>query len=1026
MGRLKRLVAWLKGRRVHVSRIARRRIALGAASALLVAGGVGTGVAIRYASMLDRIVNPTSTSATEEQIEATKQDNTQLAARVASEGCVLLKNDADATGRTALPIPRQTTKVNVFGWASTAWIGGGSGSGGVTSTPTGLLEALRGYGIEYNEELSGMYESFQGAREFNYTLHSSPEESSRLYEPSIDDERYYSKQLLADARSFSDTAIVVIGRLAGESNDLPMAQYKRVSKGAGLVRDVSRRTLALSEEEEGLLAYVGKTYEHVVVVLNTGNVMELGQLEAIGGIDACLLAGYTGSDGASAIPQVLWGDIDPSGRTTDTWSYDLSTAASYANSGKWGVGSYQDSEGLYPNDGTAIGNLGAPRAYGQVSYVDYAEGPYVGYRWYETADAEGFWAGESNGHGQGYDAVVQYPFGYGLSYTSFSWEVVEGPDDGEALSGDDAVRFVVRVTNTGQVAGRDVVQLYASHPYVAGQIEKPSVELAAYAKTGVLAPGDSQELTLEVSMRDLASYDSADANANGFVGYELDAGQYGFSLRHDAHTPDASAGASVTCIMRRGAEFPTDAVTGAEVTNRFTGESAAAGAGIDGVDTGQQIRYLTRADFSGTFPRESVRSREMDETLRELNLYTAEEAIAWSQEQKADAVRMSAPGRLKVERNGKLTGLGRTLGSDFNDPQWEDLLDQLDEDQALRLVCDAYSGTSEVKSLGKRGTRDADGPSQIGGFTGFNAGTGFPCPWVLSQSWDAALAREVGRAIGHQAAQLGYDGWYAPAANLHRSPVGGRNYEYCSEDPLIAGDICGNMVAGAGEAGVYCYVKHLIANDGEAYIYRDGVYTWLSEQTLRELYLKPFQLLVERYGATGMMTSYNRLGAVWAGGSHALLTSVLREEWGFHGAVITDYSDHPAYMNGDAMLRAGGDLWMAGTKLAGDTDSAAYRAELRRVAKDVLWTQLSARVSNERYVEQTGDTAMERPSVVGAFPVWKVAVGAIDAVAFGLWALALCSWLRERGRLRTAAGPSQDALPADDDNSGAPPAPGTR
>ena len=1060
----------------HRGRVIRRRAFVAGAAALTGAAAVGTGVAARYASMLNRIVNPTSTDVSDEERAATTKTAERLAERVETEGAVLLRNEpindrarlherraaatAAATGSEApagegtattaastgegapstapstaavtsapapttpsatdtptpsddapteptLPIPASVLKVNVFGWAQTAWLGGGSGSGGIKSTDTTLLSALDAYGIQHNAELTRAYEGFQVGREYTATLHSWPEQSSRLYEPDIHDEAYFSEELLDRALDYSDTAIVVIGRLAGESNDVPEVQYKRTQKGGKIVRDLTRCTLALSREEERLLAYVGANYERTIVLVNTGNVMELGPVESIPGIGAVLLVGYTGQKSASAIPALLWGDETPSGRTTDTWAYDLSTAASYANSGKWGVGAYTGAEGLYPADGTTCGNLGEPYAYRQVSYVDYAEGPYVGYRWYETADAEGFWADVSNEYGAGYEGVVQYPFGYGLSYTSFSWDVVDRPQEGLRADLVDSFSVTVDVTNTGSHAGADVVQLYVRPPYVRGQIEKPSLVLAAYARTGTLEAGQSEELTLTVYLRDLASYDYSDANGNGFKGFELDAGTYEFTLRHDAHTPDAAVPV-MTFRLVRTRQFPTDAATGAEVRNRFTAPDAPDGAGIDGTDTGQDIAYLSRADFPATFPRAAERRRAMPEGLVDLNLFGKAEAEAWSRGEavagypsgEVARVHMGGLGSDRVEYEGELTSLGRTLGASFDDAAWEGLLDQVRPAEAVQLVCDAYSGTSELASVGRASTKDADGPAQMGGFTGFSVGTGFPCPWVLAQTWDAGLAREVGRVIGHQAGQLGYGGWYAPAANLHRSPVGGRNYEYCSEDPFVTGEVAGNMVAGAREAGIFTFVKHLIVNDGEAHIFRDGVYTWLTEQTLRELYLRPFQRLVETYGATGMMSSYNRLGGVWAGGSRSLLTDVLRGEWGFRGAVITDYSDHPAYMCGTQALAAGGDLWMAGTELTGDTSTPVFRAELRRVAKDVLYMGLNARVTNEGYVASSGDESMAKPRITGALPLWPVAVGIVDVAALALLALAVRFALRDRVRDR--------------------------
>ncbi len=856
----------------------------------------------------------------EAAVTATNDSARALASEVEAQGAVLLANDG------TLPLSSDATRVNVFGWASTDWQGGGSGSGCVTSVETDLISALNDAGIETNTELTGMYQDFRAAGKRPKTLSSKPEESSVLFEPSIADRTCYTEELLRDARDFSDTAIVVLQRYAGESNDMPLVQYKVNEKNGSVVTDATRTSLDLSTEEEALLAYVGATYENVIVVVNSANPMALGALESTPGIDAVLLAGYTGQHGAEALPRILWGEVNPSGRTVDTYAYDLSSAPSYASASEH-VGAYTQADGLYPADGTLNGNFSLPEGYDQVSYVDYSEGIYVGYKWYETADAEGFWDGVSNEHGTGYEGVVQYPFGYGLSYTTFDWKVVDAPPQGSTL-GDEA-SVTVRVTNTGDVAGRDVVELYCSAPYTAGGIEKSSVVLGDYAKTDLLAPGESEDVTL---------------------------------LRHDAHAVDDAAGATIELSLPEGRHYPTDEKTGAQVTNRFTGQDATDGVSADGLGTGQDITYLSRADFAGTYP-EIASTRVMPTSVAALNLYTDEERAA-DDARSATMPTTGARNGLAIERNGIITGLGRKLGANYGDPQWDSLLDQLTVAEMEQLVTNAYSGASPLASVGRTSeTRELDGPAQIESFVPTNPGTGFPSAVVLAQTWNRDLARQVGLACGEQAAQRGLSGWYAPCANLHRTPFGGRNYEYYSEDSLLVGQTCGNVVAGARDTGVYCYVKHLALNDGEAYVYRDGVYTWLSEQTLREVYLEPFRTVVEDYGGTALMSSYNRVGAVWAGGSEALLTDVLRGEWGFNGVVVTDFSDHTAYMNGDQMLRHGGDLWMqmSGGSLASNPSSASYVSDLRRATKDFLYAYLDARVANESYVDATGDISAARP-----------------------------------------------------------------
>ena len=883
-------------------------IGLGLSVILLVAVLVGTYVLSTMATIIDSFIGAPSGHYSDAEIADTKVKAEALAADVEAEGTVLVQNNDNT-----LPLAVDNKKINVFGWASTAWLGGGSGSGGVSSVNTDLLAALTAYGVAYNTELTDMYKDFQDGREYTRTLSAWPEQSGRLYEPDINNQTYYTQSMLDNAKSFSDTA------------------------------------------------------------------------------DACLIAGLSGSEGATAVPEMLWGDREPSGRTADTWAYDLTTAASYANAGMEGVGKYSAADGLYPADGTTNGNLDTPYTYEQVSYVDYAEGIYIGYKWYETADAEGYWDAERNEHGTGYDAVVQYPFGYGLSYTSFDWKVTDAAANGSALTKDGNVTVKVAVTNTGDRAGKDVVQLYYTAPYTAGGIEKSSVELGAFAKTKELAPGESEEVTLTVPVSDMASYDAYDANHNGFTGYELDAGDYIFTVRHDAHDVDDDANATITCSLPAGVQYAEDTATGNAVSNKFTGSDAIDGVSLDGSDSDQNVTYLTRADFAGTFPKTNTPTRAMTDNVKALNLYTADDANGWINDAD-EAITTGAKNGLKIEDNGETTDLGFRLGSDFNDPQWDALLDQLTVDEMENLYINAYGGLAELKSVGKSKSKDADGPAQIGGFTGMGAGTGFPSSSTLAQTWNADLAQEEGRTIGTQALQNGYTGWYAPATNMHRSPFNGRNYEYYSEDSLLSGVICGNTVTGANQAGVYTYVKHFICNDGESGIYRDSVYTWMTEQTLRETYLRPFQMLVEDYDAVGLMSSYNRIGAVWAGGSEALLTGILRDEWGFDGAVITDYCDHHSYMNGDQALRTGGSLWMAGFtggEMAFETGSNSYLQALRRATKEALYMYLHVRVTNRDYADSIGDTTAVRHAFTTSVFGWRHLVALIDIVAVVLFALAV-------------------------------------
>ena len=979
----------IRQKKIHSKKKGTLRPGLVITSLVLAFSIAVTGTAVYFKDIVNMYLAADRTRVSEEEMADTAQKSTDLSQEIQSEGSVLLKNS-----KNTLPLSDTVRQVNVFGWASTQWLGGGSGSGRITQVKTDFLSALKDAGISYNEELIQMYREFQSKRPYSDTLNSWPEESCRLYEPHISDREYYTEELLDHARAYSDTAIVVVGRFAGESNDCPRVQYKQTKKGGEITEDTKRTYLDLSEEEEALLRYAGVSYKNVILVLNTGNVMALGAIDRLSGIDACLYAGFTGESGARALPEILWGRINPSGRTADTWAYDFSTAASYANAGGEGVGRYTNGETLYPADGTKCGNLGEGFAYDQVSYVDYTEGIYVGYRWYETADAQHFWDRVENRYGRGYEGVVQYPFGYGLSYTDFQWELLEAPEDGTAPDPYGEIRITLRVTNRGTRAGKDVVQLYVSPPYTPGEIEKSSVSLAAYEKTSLLEPGAGEILTLTVPVSFFASYDERDANKNGFQGYELEAGEYELSLRTDAHHPAVMNRNTIRLKVNSGTLYDTDPMTGAPVFNKFTGAQAQDGISIDGSDAGQHISYLSRTDFEKSFPKDNVPVRRLSYRGASLNLYTREQADTWLpdgeiviQAQEYRNKKNVKKLNLMIERLGNLTELGYELGKNWEDPRWEEVLDQLTFSDMENLFLHGYVKTEPLSVLGKPLAREADGPAQIGSFHQIPAGTGFPNAVVLAQSWNNELAREMGRAVAKEAGQFGYSGWYAPAVNLHRSPFDGRNYEYYSEDPLISGHMGGLVVRGSLDMGVYCYVKHLICNDQESGIYRDGIYTWMTEQTLRELYLKPFQMLVQNYGATGFMTAYNRIGAVWAGGSQALLTGILKDEWGFHGAIITDYADHHKYMNGDQALRAGGSLWMDGIlndgrfRFLSDENEASYHHALRRASKEVLYMYLNARAENRAYSRKMDDPGLLKPVIYPAFPLWGAALGIFDLMA---------------------------------------------
>ncbi|MBE7088565.1 MAG: glycoside hydrolase [Clostridiales bacterium] len=994
---------------------------------------------------------------------ASRAEGSALAEQIQEEGTVLVKN-AEQNGKNVLPLNKdEVTKVNVFGWAATDWVISGSGSGQVKRYgAVGFLEALTEYGIEYNTQLTSMYESYRANREFSImggngggetdgnpstgSLHSFNYEFSRLYEPKIDDSNYYSNEILENAKEYSDTAFVVIGRVSGESNDSPKVQYKGnpgTSRTTGMLPesniDGTRTYLEISTEEEALLEYVAQNYDNVIVLINSTNVMELGFVETIEGIDACLIAATTGTVGAKALPSLIYGEkvveekddngevintttvaISPSGRTADTYAYDLSTSSTYTTvgSGNDTTNFYLNANGLYPTN-TQHTNGSSNVPYTGVAYTDYVESIYVGYKWYETADTMGFWnsdyAKDLWGISNGYEDVVQYPFGYGLSYTDFEWAItyLEQPN-GSTLSANDVIKVGVEVTNVGTVAGQDVVELYFTAPYTASGIEKSSVNLAAYAKTtNILQPGESGYVELELVVSDMASYDYSEIKVSS-GGYILEEGEYVLSLRKDAHT---LAGEKVvngpksvhgTDTLIYNVSHDTNCIS--EAANLFTGEYALDGVAIDGNSDGTaEITYLSRGDFEGTFSSERAANREMHENIRALNLYTREMAEAWA-DPNAESVTFgdSSQGGVVGEyqtvdgqRTYVLNDLGLTLGRDFDAPEWEEVLNRITLDEAKYLVLHGYTETPAINSIGKPKTLDLDGPNQIGSFASINGTTGYSSI-VLAQTWNIELAYSMGLAFASECSENGVNGWYGPGVNIHRSPFGGRNYEYYSEDALMSGLICAKVVEAAKNKGVFCWLKHLALYESESG--RDGMYNWLTEQALREIYLKPFEIAVKKGGSTAIMTSYGRIGAVWTGGSSTLLNELVRGEWGYQGAFLTDYSDHTEFMNTDHMIRGGGDIFMrvGGGSFAYETSSNSFKLALRSATKNLVYMWLNALATNADYNEKIASGEIQDSIVVPVSPElnfrWYIPVLiALDVIAVVGCAAWIVITLRKKG-----------------------------
>ncbi len=898
--------------------------------------------------------------------EKTLSEGTQLCEDITEEGIVLLKNDSDSSGNAALPLSEdEISKVNVFGWAAYDWMTCtfGSGYSNTNLEKMKFFDALDEAGIEYNTTLYNMYKNFYSAtvseygisdlREYRGDVGVGTTQKFILHEPG---EAYYTDEVIDEAREFSDVALVVIGRTGGEAADLCKYQDKQpqTNGSTAYTRTTDRTYLQLSTEEEEMIAAAESACSKVIVILNVSNTMECGFIDD-DDISAALLVGLTGLTGVRSVINVLRGEkevedengdtetvtVNPSGRTVDTYAYDISSAPSSVNAG------YDPT--YYTNRNT----------YYYDAYIDYYEGIYVGYKYYETAAYEGY---------IDYESTVQYPFGYGLSYTTFEWNVIEIEINGEEysykpgtaipLAEDDDIVIYVSVENTGDMAGMDVVEVYYTAPYYEGEIEKSSVVLADFAKTAVIEPGESKNVRLEFTVQSMASYDCYDANGNGHAGYELDSGNYYIKFMKDSHDSadmgeDSICESAVHCTIPSGGyDYDTDEATGNTVENRFTGTDTIDNCDLDGSEEGADIVYLSRADFAGTFPTAKVTRSQTSEAQ------SVATATTPTDEQ------LEATGYADAEMPDTSHDAGITIDNmmtceGYDDPDWQDLICEITTSELFELVRNGYFKTAAIASVGKAEYVDLDGPGGLNTRVTSSTSCSFiayPNETLIAQTWDTDLAYAMGMSVGTEASDsnAGIRGWYGPAANIHRNPYDGRNGEYYSEDAILSGKFAAQVVKGAKDMGLYCYMKHFAANETETN--RSGLFTFMTEQTLRELYLKPFELAVKDGGANALMTSMNRIGRTWSGATYGLCTQILREEWGFNGTLVTDWMDTGSrYMTVYKGIWAGNDIWLNNTDADSLFNDSAYNTDpvfvslAQNVAHDVLWTLVDTEQVRQAY-----------------------------------------------------------------------------
>ena len=855
----------------------------------------------------------------------------ELAKEVQSEAITMLKND-DSN------LPLSNKKVNVFGWGSTNPVYGGTGSGSMSDQydTVSLLDGMKEAGLETNADLSKLYTDYRADRPVvamwsqDWTLPEVPADQ-------------YSDSLISDAKSFSDEAVVVITRVGGEGADLPTNMkaetitYKNNSKDYDDFQD-GEHFLQLSKTERDMIDLVTKNFDKVTLVYNGANAFQFDFLSNYPQIKSVLWCPPAGQTGFSALGDVLAGETNPSGKTSDTFVKNLTKTPVFNNTDGAAAASSSsvgaDGAFVYDNvDDLAAKYTGFTGQENTVlpSFVNYVEGIYVGYKFYETAADEGL---------INYDDTVIYPFGYGLSYTSFEQKM------GDVSYKDGKVTFDVTVTNTGDTAGKDVVEVYYNPPYTDGGIEKASKNLVAFEKTEKLDPGASETVKIEFDDDDMASYDNKGAKA-----WVLEKGDYTISIQSDSHHVIDSEKINVADTITYDSESNTHNNDQTVATNQF---DYAAG----------DVTYLSRANHFANYA---------EATAAPTNFSMSDEVkAAFTNNGNYDPTKYDDDSD-EMPTTGAKNGLrlADMYGKDYDDADWEKLLDQLTFDDMDNLIANGGYGTPAVSSVGKIQLTDADGPASLNNnFTGVGS-IGFPASTAFACTWNKDLAKQFGEMIGDMAHDMHVAGWYAPAMNIHRGAFSGRTFEYFSEDSLLSGVMASNEIAGAKEKGVYSFMKHFALNDQETNR-TNMVCTWADEQAIREIYLKPFEMSVKEGGAQAVMSSFNYIGYTYAGASNNLLNTVLRDEWGFKGFVLTDYFGGYGYQNADQEIRNGNDSMLATTKITNHiTDKSATSVKaMRTAAHNILYTA----ANSWQYADG-------EPKV--ATPIWKTAM----YVAWGVTAV---------------------------------------
>lgn len=858
----------------------------------------------------------------------------ELNVQIAGEGMVLLKND-----NGTLPLKKDETNISVFGVRSDNLLLAGTGTGSVKAdTAPSLKKSLNDAGFKLNPALLDLYAN-----------DSTTDAKKEINE--------FGRNITDSYKSYNDAAVIVFSRVGGENADVPTDVGEAADAGEHVTGIVNKHTLEFTNAEQKLMEHVAANFDKIIVVLNASNPMELKEFDqAKYGVDAAIWMSQPGQNGVMALGKILNGEVNPSGKLVDLFEKDFTSSIVWNNYGTGVQAVNNDGTLVYNKDTNPYPNVyrdAQGKVYGTVpqgntpgtgfTEVQYEEGIYLGYMFYETMAYE-MNQKESGSGDTWYANNVMYPFGYGLSYTTFEQKIMGVYTDEAcktaitAPTGEEKTIYVkVDVKNTGKVAGKDVVQIYVNAPYTKGEVEKSYVKLVGFGKSGILEAGETGTVVVKVNTQDMASFDYNDANHNEHSTYELDAGAYKlFAMKNSHEKYDEAA-----FTLDEDVILDKDDFSNQTVAPLFSGNDEYNLLDYYGgyAEENLKMTLVSRADFiDGTYKQpEAATAEELKRDSDWFNKATQRDYYAVADDTKTDGGYSATPwasatvpagwtqGEGVKDENGHYEKvLADMTGVDFDDAKWTTFMNQLTWDELIDATKFGSHGTAAIPTIDKKQTRETDGPIALSG------GFAWCVEPLQAATWNTKLTERLGILTANQALlrwqDSGYTnanmlaGWYGPAMNTHRSHFLGRTFEYYSEDGILGGYMGAAVVGGAQSKGLNCWIKHFVLNDQE--IYRKGINTYCTEQAFREIYCKPFQMAIQEGNATAIMTSFNRIGQVAAAVNYNLITKLVREEWKFDGVIVTDMYNSNCWPS-TMLLRAGNDLPLGTVVPEGTWDATA-------------------------------------------------------------------------------------------------------